>query len=892
VKTGCVKIDLKMGGAENAGAKINRVSVRFQEIAGGYFLKALALVATLLSVPVFIGSGAKAQFPPAPGTGPGLAETIEAIDSASVTTRILYVTAHPDDESAAILTYLARGLHADVALLALTRGEGGQNALGPEQAPQLGLIRTQELLAATRGYGVKLYFTRARDFGFSKTPEETEKIWGDQVMEDMVRVIRTFRPNIIINNLIGGHGHHVAAGRLTPKAVQLAADPKAYPQLGDDVDGLPVVAWGGTKNPAKLLDVDRGARKPNAYSVPVDEISPLYGKSYREIGLDAFTNHRTQGITNFINSPFLLQPLGLVTESGEPLDPKILAVSLKALSKNPDDPWSRAIPEVTQDLEAARTAALALDWVTATSKLAGAAKAFRQSFAGSDSLAKSDHFTQDNSSVDPDAVTVLTTIKHLDRALALTAGLRITADASRSDLVIGESVAIDTKTKCRPEVACEFGAPKLIGPLAEDSVPAPDQKADIDALGQKQLVITVKKVPISSDAVAILPEPPALVSIQQPAKIFGFELRFQQPVTHITATTMRAERIPLRVVPAYTLSVEPPQVVEVLAKEKMPLEVLLRVHSYATQPGKISVGLQVPNGWTSSAPVSLEFSGAGDQYARLKVSAQGKLTAGNYTISAFAMRGEEKFTSTVEPLVSMPQLLWTSPAECVVHAFDVNVPANLHVGYISAESEPVPEALSRLGIRVDALDAAALNFGDLSKFDAIVVGVRAYELRPELPGANQRLLDYVSQGGTLVVQYQRDFAWDKFQYAPYPAKIDGSGGPLPRITDENAEVKFLKPDDPLLNVPNKITPQDFQGWIQERGLYFWTQFDPKYTPLLSMHDPNEADLNGGLVYTRYGKGMYTYTGLAFFRQLPEGVPGAYRLFVNLLSATHEESARK
>jgi hypothetical protein len=369
-------------------------------------------------------------------------------------------------------------------------------------------------------------------------------------------------------------------------------------------------------------------------------------------------------------------------------------------------------------------------------------------------------------------------------------------------------------------------------------------------------------------------------------------LRFQQPVTHVVATTTRAERVPLRIVPAYTLSVEPPQVVEVLAKEKMPLEILLRVHSNATQPGKVSVGLQVPNGWSSSAPVPLEFSGAGDQYARLKVSAQGKLAAGNYTISAYAARGEEKFTSTVEPLVSMPQLLWTSPAECVVHAFDVNVPANLHVGYISAESEPVPEALSRLGIRVDALDAAALNFGDLTKFDAIVVGVRAYELRPELPGANQRLLDYVSQGGTLVVQYQRDFAWDKFQYAPYPAKIDGSGGPLPRITDENAEVKFLKPEDSLLNVPNKITPQDFQGWIQERGLYFWTQFDSKYTPLLSMHDPNEADLNGGLVYTHYGKGMYIYTGLAFFRQLPEGVPGAYRLFVNLLSATHEESARK
>src|SRR5246127_4744066 len=199
------------------------------------------LMAVALSL---LGSQSYAQFPPAPGTGPGLAETLEAIDSAPVTTRILYVTAHPDDESAAVLTYLARGLHADVALLSLTRGEGGQNALGPEQAPQLGLIRTQELLEATRGYGVKLYFTRAKDFGFSKTPEETEKVWGDQVMEDMVRVIPTFRPNIVVNNwgdVHGGHGHHQAAGLLTPKAVALAADEKAFPtQLQNE--GLRV--WG------------------------------------------------------------------------------------------------------------------------------------------------------------------------------------------------------------------------------------------------------------------------------------------------------------------------------------------------------------------------------------------------------------------------------------------------------------------------------------------------------------------------------------------------------------------------------------------------------------------------------------------------------------------------
>jgi hypothetical protein len=308
--------------------------------------------------------------------------------------------------------------------------------------------------------------------------------------------------------------------------------------------------------------------------------------------------------------------------------------------------------------------------------------------------------------------------------------------------------------------------------------------------------------------------------------------------------------------------------------------------------------------------VPLKFEGAGDRYARLKVTPPLKLGKGNFKISAYAerladrARGDkaEKFTTSLEPLATLPTQLWSEPAQCAVHVFDVVVPANLRVGYITAESEPVPEALQRLGIRVEMLDAVALAFRDLSPFNAIVVGVRAYELRPELSGANQRLLDYVSKGGTLVVQYQREFAWDKFHYAPYPALIspplppakEGSPQvvrPLPRITDENSPVKFLKPNDPLLTHPNKITQDDFKGWVQERGLYFWTEFDPQYTPLLAMNDPGEPDLNGGLVYTHYGKGTYVYTGLAFFRQLPEGVPGAYRLFVNLLSASRSRGTR-
>jgi hypothetical protein len=335
------------------------------------------------------------------------------------------------------------------------------------------------------------------------------------------------------------------------------------------------------------------------------------------------------------------------------------------------------------------------------------------------------------------------------------------------------------------------------------------------------------------------------------------------------------------------LAVDPIQTVEVLSKQHKPFDVFLRVHSYSAKAAKVTVGLNVPDGLNASAPVDLNFDGIGDQYAKFTVTPPAQLAPGNFTITAYAKRGDETFSTSLEPLPSMPNILWSEPAQCIVHAFDINVPPHLRVGYISAEGEPIPDALKRLGISVELLNPAALAFGNLSNYDAIVVGVRAYELRPELAGANKRLLDYVSGGGTLVVQYNRDFVWDKLQPAPYPAKI---GSPTPRVTDETADVKFLQPADPLLNSPNKITAADFNNWVQERGLYFWSNFDSRYMPLLAMHDPGENDLNGSLVYARYGQGTYIYTGLSFFRQLPEGVSGAYRLFVNLISASRTHNA--
>lgn len=868
---------------------------------------------------LFFASVAKAQFPPAPGTGTGLPETVEAIENARVTTRILYITAHPDDESAAVLTYLARGLHADVALLSLTRGEGGQNDLGPEQAPQLGLIRTRELLAATRGYGVKLFFTRAKDFGYSKTPEETENVWGNQVLQDMVEIIRSFRPTVVINGwggVHGGHGHHQAAGILTPKAVQLAADPN-YKLTGIPADQEDAAPW-GDRRPVLLLDLDR-SEKPQGYPLPLDDISPLYGRSWREIGLDAFANHRTQGITGFLNSPFLRRAVTLKREDSAEWDPAALAEPLGPLDEDFEagkaiDPLMRA---VDASLLVARDAALHLDFKSAAESLVAAGKKLDQIPASSSSF-------QVPAPVQSLLRATLRKRDKINAALILVTGARLDAIADRSDIVAGETFTVRVEPHHRRGIAGDFQKVNLALPPDWSIV-----KEEHEANDAVRFTISVPEgfhsphsldYPLSEPrknsgepgaTVRVLsPEPPPLLTATQQEELDGYAFTAAAPVISIHATSTRADRIAPRIVPAYTIAVEPKQVVEILAaaKQRKTFEVLLRAHSYATQPGKVSVGLDTPQLWNVSPPVSLDFAAVGDQYARFKVTPPVKLAAGNYKISARASSisgrapsaKDQKFTLSLEPLPTLPTLLWAEPAQCLVHAFAINVPQNLHVGYITAESEPVPDALRMLGIQVDLLDAQGLAFRDLSKFDAIVVGVRAYELRPDLPGANQRLLDYASNGGTLLVQYQRDFAWDKSSYAPYPALIsppappakEGSTPaprPLPRITDENSPVKFLKPNDPLLNRPNKISKADFNGWVQERALYLWTQFDPKYTPLLDMNDPGEPEQTGALVYTRYGKGMYIYTGLAFFRQLPEGVPGAYRLIVNLLAASRADA---
>jgi len=794
-----------------------------------------------------------------------LPETLEAIAKARVTTRILFITAHPDDEAASPLSYGSH-LGVDMALLTLTRGEGGQNAIGPEQGPQLAIIRTAELLAATRGYGVQLYFTRAPDFGYSKTLDETLRIWGDTVLEDMVRVIRTFRPHIIINgwdSTHSGHGNHQASGYLTPKAFAAAADPKAFP--GQLAQGL------GPWRASLLLQPTR-PDDPGGWVVPTDEISPIWGKTYREMGLEALANHRSQGLPGFLNAPFLRRNYALARADGAKLDPAVLARPLAVLADRLPGDESLLRPvleEADKSLAAAYQAALGLDWRGAARALARGGRQVAQLKAelGAQWADKAADLQWELARVQ----------ERIDTALAKAAALSIEARADRSELVAGETFSVRMETHPRANVLDELGKPGLALPAGWRVT-----KEETGPDGVVRFTVAMPKDAMTPHGPGdwMLPFPPPLVSAQVRAVVEGYAFEVTAPVTALHITSTRVDMVPVMLVPAVTLALEPRRFVVAEKRPPRQLELLARVHSYSASAAKVTVGVDAPEGWRVAAPTPIEFPGPGDQLVRFLVTPSAKIAAGNHALKCWASRDGEKFSTSVGPLPSLPTWLWSEPATVRIHVFDVAVPAGLRVGYVAAENDPTPDALRQLGVQVELLDPVALAFSDLRRFDAIAIGIRAYELREDLARTNQRLLDYAAAGGTLVVQYQRENVWTALKPAPYPASMSQ---PAARITDENSPVRILAPDHPALNFPNKITQDDFKGWVQERGLYFWSGFDSRYQPLLAMHDPDEEDVTGGLLYARYGNGVYIYTGLAFFRQLPEGVAGAYRLFINLLS---------
>ncbi|MFZ0639565.1 MAG: PIG-L family deacetylase [Candidatus Acidiferrales bacterium] len=813
-----------------------------------------------------------------PARAQSVAQVVDAIDHARITTRILYVTAHPDDERASVLTYLSRGLGDTVALCSTTRGEGGQNAIGPELGPALEILRTDELYRATQAYGVQLFFTRSPDFGYSKSAEETLGIWHGVTKEDLVRVIRTFRPNIVINQWGGvhsGHGQHQATGIVVPQAVEAAEDPSAYSdQLKEGlrpwhVDRVLQFVFGGEGN------------QQNEIQLPVGDISPLWGESYYDLSLAGFANHRSQGITRILDSSFLRRPVSLTVVQGDKMTSEDLAQSLFYLNAGSN---ALEVPLGTADgaLVAARQAALRLDWPNAVRYLATAGK----------QVASATRQAQSDPAIDKDVLWALQQEQgRIDVALAEAAALHLNAESDQSTLVAGESFSVHVNWEKRPDVTAELDPPSLQVPpgwTATPETPKPGTEASATA-SSFNVQVPAGATPPSSPQDAILPWPLPLVEARITGTANGYKFSFDKPVIANEYTSTTVETMPLELVPAVTLSVDPTQVMLPVNRESRAFQLLTRIDYHGSAAARVEVGLGVPQGWSVTPVAPIDFPGSGDRLARFTVTPPADASEGAYDLKPYAKLGSQTFTTSYEALPSLPSRHVSELAVAQAHVLNLTLPAHLRVAYIAAGIDPVPQSLQQLGIDVNMLDEAALAFGDLSHYDAIVVGIRAYELRPDLMSANHRLLDYVERGGTLIVQYQRDFAWNKLLPAPFRATMDQQAE---RITDENSPVRFVDPGSPLLNYPNHITADDFRGWIQERGLYFWGQWDSRYQAVLAMHDPGESDALGGLVWARDGKGIYIYTGLAFFRQLPAGVPGAYRLFVNLLSASQAQAAAR
>jgi LmbE family N-acetylglucosaminyl deacetylase len=818
-----------------------------------------------------------------------LPDTVEAINQARVATRILYTTAHPDDEAAGLIAYLARGIDADVAMLQITRGQGGQNAIGPEQDGELGVIRTTELLAADQRYGAKQFFTRAVDTGFSKSAEDTMKAWGDLPVEDMVRVIRTFRPDVVINGWGGvhfGHGQHQASGIYTPEAVADAADPAKFPK--QIAEGLKPWKVRLELRPASFGFGPSAPPAPrDAVTLPINDVSPLWGESYVEMGMEGHAEHRSQGTPSLSGNPFFRRPQPLITEHGQEagggFDPKLLAEPITSLaSRFPSFQalMAPALASADRDLAAAAEQALELDRAASTNSLAQAGKEIatlreKVASAGGDRSAA--------------ATWELDQVRErIDAALAKDIALPINTQADRHELVAGESFGVTVSLLDQPAAPVKWMVDQssLIVPAGWDVTLTPG-KGPGKTYQFSVAVPQGAKAP-SSPQDAILPFPPPLVTLALSADVDGYDFKIPQTVENAVTNTTGIDVYPLELVPRVTLTVDPRQVMVPAKKASAGVQLFARVRYHATKPATVSVGLDAPKGWSVEPVAPLSFSEPGDRLIRFMATPPTKTALGAYPLDPYAKLDDETFRTSLEPIPTLPTLDWSESADATVHVLDLTVPAGLRVGYIAGDNDVVPESLRGIGVQVDLLDDVALAFGDLSQYDAIIVGIRAYELRPDVMAANPRLLDYVKNGGTLVVQYERDFAWAKLMPAPFKAEIPPQGI---RVTDPDSPVRFLAPESALLNSPNKITMADFEGWVQERGIYFWGTWDAQYHPVIGFTDRGEKEATGGLVYALDGKGLYIYTGISFFRELPAGVPGAYRLFVNLISQTRHSAAR-
>ncbi len=849
----------------------------------------------------------------------GTEGALSALAKLPVYVRVLHTTAHPDDENSGTLTWLSRKFHAQTALFCLTRGEGGQNILGSEKYEELGLVRTGELLEACKYYGSELYFGNVVDFGFSKTAEETLSKWGhDATLGEMVRFIRRWRPSIIISRFQGspvdGHGHHQATGILTKEAFRAAADPKSFPdQLSNGLGVWKTKKLYISSPMGPMAGNSEGSAAGWTVRVPVGDYDPIFGRSYREIGLEGYSKHRSQGDGESNTLPgrsyeyFKLEESSVGVKAKEDSFFDSIDTSLMAILELAGDEIS-SVPFLQADLSAAeQTAEKALKSFQVSSPEKSAPAVSQGVVILSEAIRK-----VESSSVSAHPKELLldalhTKLKDFQNAMSAVLGIYFVARSEDATGIPGEKQPVTEYFYNRGSETVNLSAMGFSlrsgggGGGGANFAPAPERamKFSVDIpLGEKPTEPfwylenrTDARYKMRQTDDQFLPFGEPEISAQA-------AYLYQNVLVPIHAVVQAQAGSPLRgpdfvdfqIVPALSVLMDPE--FQISAVNSHPGQSKFRVTLLSNQKSETHGTLKLESGmgWKVQ-PVATKFklSRKGESFTTsfvVEIPAAAK--AGNYPVEAVATVQGQEFRRGYH-VISYPEN-WTRnfyfPAKSTIKRFEIKTAPNLTVGYIPGAGDDVPGALEQLGVKVQMLSAADLAFGDLGRFPVIVTGIRAYNNNEDLRANNSRLLDYVFRGGTLIVQYVRPIerpargsAGSPFLFGPYPMSVSESD----RITVEDSPVKILEPGNPIFNQPNKITEADFSGWVQERGLYFMDTWDSHYQALLSGNDPGDKPQNGGMLYTQYGKGHYIYTAYAWFRQLPAGVPGAFRIFANMLS---------
>ena len=863
--------------------------------------------------------------------------------------RVLMIGAHPDDEDTELLTILVRGMGAEAAYLSLNRGEGGQNLIGPELGEALGLIRTEELLAARRLDGARQYFTRAYDFGYSKTIDETWQHWPrDTVLKDVVRMVRRFRPQIIVTIFSGtprdGHGQHQAAGWAAREAFRIAGDSSRFRELLRE-EGL--VPW----SPLKLYRSARFDSAATTLTLNGGVLDPAVGKSYHQIAMAGRSLHRSQDMGQLQRIGPSAVRLALVddrTAGGVGFFDGIdTTLSAMPLGERRGTGMATVVHSVAPQAALGRYAAR-IDSVHGAkgnpsrrkSLLARAAADLEEAVTQpprSSSSERGVYYTR--------GIELEDQLGHLNMA-AWHLG-RVVFDATVNDdrVVPGQPLQWTLSSWNASD------APRTAGMLAAECIPLAEchspERADVPRdiqpgqVATDTVVYPVLDQPAStpyflrlprdgdlyrwpearSDQTGITGGPPYGEPFESPTFLGSVEVnagpadslgasRLAEAVFLFNDQARGEVRRPVTVVPRVDVKLDP--AIELWpTNSHVPHRFSVTLTHGAQDTTLGTVTLQLPRGWPAVKPQKFRFTREDERgIFAFDVMPPVRLTPGSAAIRAVVRDSSETTYELGVFTVDYPHIrprAFTKPAVATIRMAPLVLPRLTRLGYIRGAADQVPEALGSVGVPVVLLTAATLERGDLGRLDAIVVGPRAYEIDSALVTNNRRILEYARRGGLVIVQYQQHRFFTG-RFAPYPLTVGGQplrlneekpvrspGAAAPpraaapvshdRVTDENAPVGVVG-THLVTRVPNRLTEQDWKGWVQERGLYFARTWDRRYQPVLETHDPGEPALKGGLLIAPVGKGTYVYTGLSFFRQLPAGVPGAFRLFANLLALPH------